>query len=73
MGLAGEARKLSATFDLADDLLWQAVAGRLPHLGSLAVSRSGRIGPLVEMAIAVNASPSPLTFLLRYARPAEPR
>jgi hypothetical protein len=54
----GAARELSATFDVADDLLWQAVAGRLPKVGPLAVSRSGRIGPLVEMAMAVSASPS---------------
>jgi hypothetical protein len=54
----GVAREISATFDVADDLLWQAVAGRLPDLGPLSVRRSGRIGPLVEMAMAVSASPS---------------
>jgi hypothetical protein len=52
-------RELRATFEVADDLLWQAVAGRLSNVGPLSISRSGRIGPLVEMAIAVNAFPGP--------------
>src|ERR1019366_10234703 len=55
----GRGRELSATFEVADDLLWQAVAGRLSNVGPLSISRSGRIGPLVEMAIAVNAFPGP--------------
>jgi hypothetical protein len=41
----------------ADDLLWQAVAGRLPKLGAITLARSGRIGPLVELAMATTALP----------------
>lgn len=51
-----EPRRVSAHCDVVDDLLWQAVAGRLPGLGSIALARSGRIGPLVELAVAA-ASP----------------
>jgi hypothetical protein len=54
----GAVRQVSATFDVADDLLWQAIAGRLPKLGPMAVGRYGRIGPLVEMAMAVSGFPS---------------
>ena len=50
-------RRVSATFEAADDLLWQAVAGRLPLLPPLALVRSGFIGPLVELAIAHMARP----------------
>ena len=42
------------SFALADDLLWQAQAGRLTEIGSLTIQPSGRIGPLVEMAMARN-------------------
>lgn len=52
-----EPRRVSAHFDVVDDLLWQAVAGRLPELGSIALTRSGRIGPLVELAMATIAVP----------------
>lgn len=52
-----EPRRVSAHCDVVDDLLWQAVAGRLPGLGSIALARSGRIGPLVELAMAAAASP----------------
>lgn len=48
----GEQRRVSATFEAADDLLWQAGAGRLPQLTPLTLERSGLIGPLVEFAIA---------------------
>lgn len=48
---------LAATFDVADDLLWQARAGRLASRGAISVGRSGRIGPLVELAIAARAVP----------------
>ena len=47
----GGYRRVSATFEAADDLLWQAVAGRLPLLAPLTLGRSGLIGPLVELAI----------------------
>lgn len=43
-----ERRRVSATFEAADDLLWQAIAGRLPPL---TLVRSGLVGPLVEIAI----------------------
>ncbi|MCC8957831.1 hypothetical protein H8B02_31700, partial [Bradyrhizobium sp. Pear77] len=52
-----EPRRISAHFDVVDDLLWQAVAGRLPELGSIALARSGRIGPLLELAMATVAVP----------------
>lgn len=45
-------RHVNATFEVADDLLWQATAGRLAHLPSLTLGRSGLVGPLVELAIA---------------------
>lgn len=48
----------AATFDVADDLLWQAEAGRLTGRGTIAIGRSGRIGPLVELAFAARATPT---------------
>lgn len=51
-------RRIRATFDAADDLLWQAVAGRLPRLPPMTLDRSGSIGPLVELAIARKGVPS---------------
>lgn len=53
----GQQRRVSATFEAADDLLWQAFAGRLPQLPPLTLARSGLIGPLVELAIARMAKP----------------
>ena len=44
---------MRAEFPATDDLLWQAVAGRLPTLGPVTLDRSGRIGPLVELAMAI--------------------
>lgn len=49
---------LAATFDVADDLLWQAEAGRLARRGTITVVRSGQIGPLVELALAARATPA---------------
>lgn len=49
--------QVAADFEAADDLLWQAVAGRLPKLGPVTLGRSGRIGPLVELAIAIVTLP----------------
>lgn len=57
VGALDEPRRGSAHFDVVDDLLWQAVAGRLPELGSIVLARSGRIGPLVELAMAAVAAP----------------
>jgi hypothetical protein len=56
----GDARSgaLAATFDVADDLLWQAEAGRLVGRGAITVGRSGQIGPLVELALAARATPT---------------
>jgi hypothetical protein len=48
-------RRMTADFETADDLLWQAVAGRLTTLGTMTLTRSGRIGPLVELAMATAA------------------
>ena len=53
----GENRVVSATFDAADDLLWQAASGRLPLLPPLTLVRSGFVGPLVELAIGRMAKP----------------
>ena len=53
----GEHRRVSATFEAADDLLWQAVAGRLPLLPPLTLVRSGFVGPLAELAIGRMATP----------------
>ena len=52
-----EHRRVSATFEAADDLLWQAVAGRLPLLPPLTLVRSGFVGPLAELAIGRMATP----------------
>ena len=52
-----EAQRVSASFEATDDLLWQAVAGRLPAIGAVTLGRSGRIGPLVELAMATAALP----------------
>ena len=52
-----EAQRVSASFEAADDLLWQAGAGRLPNLGAVTLTRSGRIGPLVELAMAMAILP----------------
>ena len=53
----GEHRRVSATFEAADDLLWQADAGRLPLLPPLTLVRSGFVGPLAELAIGRMATP----------------
>lgn len=53
----GEHRRVSATFEAADDLLWQAVAGRLLLLPPVTLVRSGFVGPLVELAIGRMATP----------------
>jgi hypothetical protein len=55
--LNGGPQRVTASFETADDLLWQAVAGRLPKLGPITLVRSGRIGPLVELAMATAAHP----------------
>lgn len=53
----GAPTRVAAEFEATDDLLWQAVAGRLPILGPVTLCRSGRIGPLVELAIAAAVLP----------------
>jgi len=55
------AHTLLATFDVVDDLLWQAREGRLKGRGQLVIERSGRIGPLVELAFAATALPAAYT------------
>ena len=50
-------RRVSATFETADDLLWRVIAGRSPRLPLLTLVRSGLIGPLVELAIGRMARP----------------
>lgn len=49
---------LKAIFDVTDDLLWQAETGKLAVRGELTIERSGRIGPLVELAMAKRATPA---------------
>lgn len=53
----GAAQRFIASFETVDDLLWQAVTSRLPKLGLITLARSGRIGPLVELAMATAALP----------------
>ena len=53
----GSKREIGAEFTAADDLLWQAQAGRLAAIGPLSISPSGKIGPLVEMALARRSYP----------------
>lgn len=53
----GAPQRVTASFETIDDLLWQAVAGRLPKLRAVTLVRSGRIGPLVELAMATAALP----------------
>ena len=53
----GEQRRIDATFEAVDDLLWQAAGGRLPQLPPLTLARSGLIGPLIELGIARLATP----------------
>ena len=53
----GEPCRVGATFEAADDLLWQAVAGRLSRLPPVTLVRSGLVGPLVEVAIGRMATP----------------
>ena len=53
----GAPKRVTASFETADDLLWQAVSGRLPQFGVVTLARSGRIGPLVELAMATTALP----------------
>ena len=51
------ARDIMGDFGAADDLLWQAEGGRLLSIGQIRILRSGRIGPIVEMAMASHAHP----------------
>lgn len=57
--LAGQeaARDIVGDFGAADDLLWQAEGGRLLSIGQIRILRSGRIGPIIEMAMASHAHP----------------
>jgi hypothetical protein len=48
---------LIGDFVAADDLLLAAQSGELSSLGPVRVTRSGRIGPLVELFMARNAAP----------------
>lgn len=56
MGNRHETR-LEAGFDVIDDLLWQAVRGKLIGRGPIPLTRSGRIGPVVELMCARKAWP----------------
>lgn len=60
---------IEGNFENADDLLWQAVSGRLPQVGNIRVQKSGRIGPLVELAMARRSLPDAyraVTFQARF-------
>lgn len=48
---------VEANFDNVDDLLWQGRHGALSSRGPIRLSRSGRIAPLIELAIARAALP----------------
>ena len=56
--------RIEAGFDVIDDLLWQATKGHLSGRGSIRLSRSGRIGPLVEMMYARRSMPSAYQFVV---------
>ena len=43
---------IRADFAAADDLLREAIQGRLAGHGSIVIEKSGRIGPSVEIALA---------------------
>lgn len=45
-------RKFRADFDSSDDILQEATQARLSRYGPITLERSGRIGPIVELAIA---------------------
>ena len=51
--------ELVADFAGADDLLWAAQTGSLKRMGTVRVTRSDRIGPLVEILMARTATPRP--------------
>jgi hypothetical protein len=51
-------RELLGDFAAADDLLWAAESGRLNGYGPVRVTRSGRIGPLIEIMLARRKDPS---------------
>lgn len=48
---------LVGNFTGMDDLLWAAQTGALQTTGKVRLSRSGRIGPLIELAMAKRAYP----------------
>lgn len=59
--MKGEGRDfqtLVGDFAGADDLLWAAQTGELPAVGNVQFSRSGRIGPLMELMVARRAASS---------------
>ena len=56
-------QQVDGSFDVADDLLWQANNGRLAEKGDLLIKRSGRIGPLVEMVLAARQNPAAYTHV----------
>lgn len=45
-------RSFRAQFSVVDDILSEAIHGRLPSCGPLNIEKSGRIGPLVELLSA---------------------
>lgn len=48
----------------ADDLLWSAQNDELQAAGNVLFSRSGRIGPLIELAMALRMHPSAYTSVV---------
>lgn len=55
---------VEASFDNVDDLLWQAKHGSLSSRGPIRLTRSGRIAPLVELAIARMEMPDAYSGIL---------
>jgi hypothetical protein len=49
---------IPADFSTVDDLLWEAHKGHLCDAGSVTVEHSARIGPIVELFVAMQSMPS---------------
>lgn len=56
-------RKIPADFDGVDDLLSAAQRGRLGEIGPISLQPSGRLGPLAEFLLAVEASANELSIV----------
>lgn len=57
-------RAVEASFNNVDDLLWQERHGSLASRGPIRLTRSGRVAPLIELAIAQMAMPAAYSEIL---------